>query len=245
LELLWDINYGLEKTKINPIINRLNNLILYFNMTTKIQRKTMMDYLVDKLEGSEEIVKPMSKEMRGIDTNYILFGQDRINGILVLVDKKFTGTKFSELDFSIRYCEIENGEKKFDRYNYIFMKNGTDFFRSAAQNNRFKSDKGLSLKHLSNEDVNNLILMRPEEILSMDKNNGFVQYYQPSSPRLKEGVLTYSFANVELDYSHIENNNFKPQNKDSKRLFLANPARFDQGDLKFHDNSYVLPRDWN
>ena len=204
----------------------------------------MLDYLVDKLESSEDLVQPVSKELNGIKTNYILFGQDRTDGILVLVDKKFTKGKFNNLDSSITYAKTKEGEKRFNRANYIFMKDGTNFFRSAAKDNRFKSNKDLSLKYYSNGDINNMILMSPVEILSKDKKFGYVQYYQPESSRLEEGVLTCSFSNVEFDYSHIENNRFKPTNKDSKRLFLANFERFDNCDLKLNDKGFVLDRNY-
>ena len=200
----------------------------------------MLDYLVDKLESSEELVQPVSKELNGIKTNYILFGQDRTDGILVLVDKKFTKGKFNNLDSSITYAKTKEGEKRFNRANYIFMKDGTNFFRSAAKDNRFRR----SLSYYSNENINNMILMSPAEILSKDKKFGYVQYYQPESSRLEEGVLTFLFSNYEFDYSHIENNRFKPTNKDSKRLFLANFERFDSGDFKLNDKGFVLDRNY-
>jgi len=211
-------------------------------MTTKLQRKNMMDYLIDKLEGSEEIVQPISKNMNGIETNYILFGpsRDKIDGISVLVDKKFTKRRFDRLNSLINYAKDGSGETKFHRKNYIFLKDESTFFRSAAEDIRYKSTKNLSLKYYDEGKIDNAKLLTPEEIFSKDQNLGYVQYCQPESSREEFGILTYLYGFFEFNYDHIDNSFAKEG--ESKRWFIANKRRLDQGDLKLHNNGYILDR---
>jgi len=103
---------------------------------------------------------------------------------------------------------------------FIFYKDGENFFRSAAQENSFKSRNRLALKHYSMDEVNRMILLSPEERL-IRNIRPYLQYYQPKSERLEEMLVTFKFKPVEYDYSHIpSDSSFIPTNKSSERIFL-------------------------
>jgi hypothetical protein len=66
-----------------------------------------------------------------------------------------------------------------------------------------------------------MIEFRPEEIFVRGIRNRRVQYYQPASERLNEGIEHFVFDNVLFDYSHIPaEQRFGDIEKTSERLFI-------------------------
>jgi len=107
----------------------------------------------------------------------------------------------------------------------VFYKDGKTFFRSAAKDNNFKGSLDLSLKNYTSEQIQRMIMFRPEEAY-MAGRCGVLQYYQPKSDRLDEALATFGFEPVRFDYSHIDSRErFKPQNRDSSKLFIWSPDR--------------------
>jgi len=181
-------------------------------MVSRQQKKQMLDYLVAKLEGSEEKVKPATKELiPGINSSYILLGDD---GIVFLADQYYAGGKLEGL--------YSRNKQRFPRFGIVFYKDGKTFFRSAAEANYFKKENELSLKHYDDASMQKMMLLRPEEIFVQGLSDRVgVQYYQPESPRLTEALAFFRFGPVTFDYSHIpRENRFGPLTKESERLFI-------------------------
>lgn len=196
-------------------------------MITKQQQKTMQDYLVAKLAGSSESIEPRSKEiLPGITTNYILVNPD---GVVLLIDKVYSGSSFEELHRRVF--------KQRQNIGIAIYKDSETFFRSAARKKRFKKDNGLSLKNYSNEELYRMILFRPEEFFIFSRSK-FIQYYQPTSSRLTEEIVSYQFTRVRFDYSHISYyDRFQPQNTDSKKLFIWNSRMETKNPLVLKDSN--------
>ncbi|MFA5258505.1 MAG: hypothetical protein WC979_04200 [Candidatus Pacearchaeota archaeon] len=181
-------------------------------MVSRQQKKQMLDYLVAKLEGSEEKVRPVTKELiPGIKSNYILLGED---GIVFLADQYYAGARLKGL--------YSRNKERFPRFGIVFYKDGKTFFRSAAEANYFKKEHELSLKKYDDASMQKMMLLRPEEIFVHRLSDRVgVQYYQPDSPRLEEALASFKFGSVEFDYSHIPSENrFGPVTKESERLFI-------------------------
>jgi hypothetical protein len=120
----------------------------------------------------------------------------------------------------------------------VLFKDGKTFFRSAAEKHGFKSSDNyeLSLKNYNSSEIQRIICLRPEEIFLRAVTRNQVQYYQPASERLDQGLVVYKYDNVEFDYSHIdENDGFKPENRESTKLFIWN-------DSDFHDGKFELKK---
>lgn len=204
-------------------------------MVTRQQKRNMLDYLVAKLEGGEEQIVPITERLlrnRPIDTAYIEVGED---GIVFLLDQLYPGGSFSPV--------YEWMKQNKSRVGLVLLKDGKTYFRSAAEDNYWKAQKELSLKHYRGA-MNRLILLRPEEKFARDKKS-WVQYYQPDSPKLEESLVSFQFGNVEFDYSHIEDSSrFKPQNKDSERLFLVQDKKVEvAGNLVLNSRGYLVERE--
>jgi len=181
-------------------------------MVSKQQKKQMLDYLVTKLEGSEERVIPVKRKLvLGIESSYIMLGSD---GMVFLVDQHYPAEKLENIYSANR--------ENYPRFGVVFLKDSKTFFRSAAAANYFKKEHELSLKHYSNDAMQNMILLRPEEIFVRGlANQAWLQYYQPDSPRLEEALASFKFGPVEFDYSHIPSERrFGSITQESKRLFI-------------------------
>ena len=180
-------------------------------MIRKAESQRMLDYIVSKLEGSNEKITPSKRELVGnIKSNLIFVGE---NGIVLMVDKTYPRNLFKYL------YQIARQEK--ERVASVVFKDGETFFRSAAEKNYFKKNHYLSLKNYDNEEMQRMMLLRPEELFLAQNNFGLVQYFQPESPRQEEGLETFRFKPVKFDYSHIDSNyRFKPENTSSQRLRL-------------------------
>lgn len=198
-------------------------------MIKKKDRQRMRDYLISKLELSYPKLELMNKEiLNGIESNYI-FVEPSQTEVVFLIDREYPKNSFNTIYkiFHGRGVEIAP----------VFFKDGSTFFRNAAEKNYFKKEENLSLKNYTNNDLQKMILFRPEErfVNSMQK---YLQYYQPESSKLKEGLETFEFKPVYFDYSHIPRDRFKPLNKDSERLFIWINRIHREGYLKF-DKGYL------
>ncbi len=189
-------------------------------MVNQRQKAEMRDYIVARLEASGLKAEPRTREIlkgSGIETSYILTGDN--GGIVLLADRVYPGDGFRRTYQGVRE-QIPNVAA-------VVFKDGKTFFRSAVgeeeitgiKSKRFKSDKGLSLKNYTDEELRKMISFRPEEEFLRLAKQGTVQYYQPDSDRLERGIATYKFEPVVFDYSHIPSEaRFGPVQKDSERL---------------------------
>lgn len=173
------------------------------------QKREMIDYMVSRLDGSGERISPVRLDLQRIgNVDLIKVGDD---GIVLLANRAFPNDGLRQLYGLAR-------EKK-QRVATVFYKDGETFFRSAAEKGYFgklKDDR--SLKNYTTDDMHRMILTRPEEVFMADRNK-YVQYYQPQSERLQQGIVSVSFSPVKFDYSHRRFvNGFELENKDSEKL---------------------------
>ena len=206
-------------------------------MASRAMKKEMLDYLVAKMKGCNPSVEPAAKEMiPGIRSSYIKVGK---NGLVLLVDQAYPNDGLEEM----RDMAKNQGRTNMA---YVFLKDGELFFRSsvAGMNGkpglhtmRGKQEKGLSLKRYSKEELQKMITFRPEEVFVFGEKRKALQYYQPESPNLEEGLENFEFKNVHFDYGHISGDS--PEEKDSVRLHIwtlrnhnTSPLVLDDGYLK-------------
>ncbi len=201
-------------------------------MTSKKQRQEMLDYVYEKLKSSSDNVKPLKKEvLPGIETSFVLVGE---KGIVVMVDQPYPQPSMD------RICSSASSQRP-DAV-FILLKDGITFFRNAAERNYFKKSKGLSLKGYTDQQMHQMILFRPEEIL-LGSRRQVLQYYQPSSERLEQAIVSFRFQPVVFDYSHINSNaRFRPADRQSERLHIWTGKGEVKGDLKV-DRGYLVPRE--
>lgn len=183
-------------------------------MTNRKQRDEMRDYLVANLRGAHQRVEPVRiKGEGGVEPTTLLVDD---NSAVLLVDQVFTGKQFRKW-YSAALSTKHNVVP-------VFYKDGKTFFRSAAKDNFFKQQKELSLKHYTPEQMHRMIAFRPEEKIAFPRGpNGWIQYYQPRSATLEQGVVSFKFEPVQLDYSHLPEYNLK--NTDSTRLHIWNDKK--------------------
>jgi hypothetical protein len=191
----------------------------------------MTGYLEAKLKSAHPKVEVKRGNLfRDIVTTYITVDGD---GIILLVDQIYPGNSFDKAHVQAR--------AQFSKIGAVVLKDGKTFFRSAAQKNHFKSRHNLSLKHYSSDEINRMILLRPEESFLKDIT-GMVEYFQPESARLKEGLVIADFGDVSYDYSHIPSDGFKPKDRESTKIFISKFKEVDDSnglELKKSNNSYV------
>jgi hypothetical protein len=219
-------------------------------MVNQREKAQMRDYVMSHLEGSGETITPKSKEVvPGITSNYLLVGKtgEAASGAVILVDQKYPKSTLRQLN------EVfTNPRNNIANIAYVLFKDGETFFRSAAageeetgiHSKRSKLRDDRSLKNYTDEDLRRMISFRPEEEFCMSRNSGWIQYYQPQSDRLEEGVVSYKFSPVTFDYSHLSAEaRFGPETKDSERLRIwAEDKRISMpGPLKL-DGRYLKPR---
>ena len=197
----------------------------------------MLDYLVANLDGSSNLIEPnQNTEIQGIQTSYIKLD----NGIVIIVDDKYENNTLEILyEKAVRQTQKA---KHPQTVSLVFLKDGKTFFRSAAQNNRWKSQMYMSLKDYSDEEINRIITFRPEEEFARSQNReSRLQYYQLESERLKESVVTYKFVPVTFDYSHIPSNKrFGPMQVESRKLRIWNQTLSHSGKLRLDLDSGLL-----
>lgn len=199
-------------------------------MVKRKEQQRMMDFLVASLEGSSQSITPaFDQPIGGVQADYIQVGKE---GAVLLVDKVFPGDSFR------RVCL--GAQSQFGpNLALVFYKDGKTFFRSSAQDNYYKKDKDLSLKHYSTEDLQRMITTRPEEA-SLIERGRLIQYFQPESERLQEGVVSFKFKPVRFDYSHVNSSvRFKPENRDSSKMVIWTERREHGNSLRLN-NSYLV-----
>lgn len=210
-------------------------------MTNKTEKKAIRDYLVDRLSDSGISVIPYEQSVAGNDVAFITASDQNTgkNGLVILVDRIFTGD-------SLRHVKGQFRNSQWDNIAFAFYKDGKTFFRAGVKfdsYSRGKSKYGLSLKHYNNVEINRMINFRPEEQLAYEQGKGWVQYYQPTSQNLSEGIVNLKFEAVRFDYSHITEyeGRFKPANKDSEKLRIWKERNENSGKLKI-ESGFLLPR---
>lgn len=219
-------------------------------MITTEKRKKMLDYIVSKLEPNYSKVEPMTRRLsHTIETTYV-----KVNdGILLLVDKGFLvkddNTKYNTLyntlhDIYNKACAYSQLNYSKNNVGFIIYKDGKKFFRAAAPRHQFKANKNLSLKNYKDK-MHNLIFFTPEEkfIYNLSKksqNSGILNYYQPESEKLKEGIILYEFQPVIFDYSQINSNvKFKPKNGPSQKDHLWINNNFINENIKLQNGNII------
>ena len=194
---------------------------------TKKQRNHMRDYLISKLEASASRVEPVIVEIApGIKTNYISVGDEEK---ILLIDRVYPKKTMNHV---YRVLQSEG------RVTPIFYKDGETFFRNAIKKNYFKKNKHLSLKNYSNQEMHRMILFRPEESF-VSSIRDWLQYFQPVSERLSEGVESFKFEPVEFNYDHIGSDRFQPENRDSEKLRIWIDRRHREENLEIYKNYLV------
>jgi len=210
-------------------------LIIFLElMVSKMQKKEMMDYVVSQLKNPFTIISPQSRNLiKGIESNYILVGD---KGLVFLIDQQYPNNSLDK----IHDGALNDGKD----IAFTFLKDGKTFFRSATSAKRFKKDRNLSLKYYSDNELHKMIMFRPEEefALSLGKCFGgsWVQYYQPNSNRLQEGIVSYEFEPVIYDYSHIpRNERFGGNSAESQKLRIWNRRTLNPGNIRLKDRFLI------
>lgn len=201
----------------------------------------MLDYIISKLEKNYSTIEPKkSKPYNGIVANYIKLD----NGLLLLIDQGFIvkeGKRNTNTLIPIYSSAIAYTRDKFnnDNVGFLIYKDGKKFFRAAAPKNYYKAEKRLSLKNYTDEQLRKMIFFRPEEKFIYDMNKK-LQYYQPKSERLSEGIITYKFEPVIFDYSHIDSHSrFKPTNKPSEKNHIWTEFEFINEDIILYKGKII------
>lgn len=199
-------------------------------MVNRANREQMRDYIFSKLEPSHEKVDSTTFEfVPGIKSNCILVDEE---GIVLLIDRVYPDKTLNRV-YSVAQSERSNIAP-------VLFKDGKTFFRNAVEKNYFKKDKFLSLKNYSDKELNQMILFRPEEIFLNSKRE-WVQYFQPRSERLEEGIESFKFRPVIFDYSHIDSyERFKPRDRTSERLHIWDQRIHTTGDLRLGERYLKL-----
>lgn len=191
-------------------------------MVNQTQKTQMRDYMVDILRVNHTKAEPRSKQLiPGCgETDYILLGGDPREGAVLLVNRSYPKDNLNKIYKGISEHISNTG--------FVFFKDGKTFFRSSAAGeavngikskaSKLRDDR--SMKNYTLEDFHKMIAPRPEEKFAI-RTKGWIQYYQPGSERLEEGIVSYKFKPVELDYSHIPSDErFGPLTKDSERTYI-------------------------
>jgi hypothetical protein len=203
------------------------------NMVSKKEKARMMDFMVASLEGSGQKITPIqAHNFRGHSGLVNCIGVEN-KGIIILIDQAFPGNSWLNI---LCASQRQFGEN----VGFVFYKDGKTFFRSAAEKNYFKKSKGLSLKNYSTEEMQKMILLRPEEG-EINGSREWIQYFQPESTRLDEGLVSFKFGPVVFDYDHIDKGEFKPSDRESTKLFICKEKVEHIQELEFNGR-YVLNR---
>ncbi|MBI2628963.1 hypothetical protein HYW74_02680 [Candidatus Pacearchaeota archaeon] len=209
-------------------------------MVSRQQKKEMQEYIASALEGSSSYIEPRNRIISGINSNYILIGEGATKGLVVMVDQPYPNQALEEF-----YNKALN-----QRLNpaFVFFKDGKTFFRSAMagkdatgiKSKRRKQKDELGLKEYSNEELRRMISFRPEEEFAKSVQP-FVQYYQPESDRLEQGIVSYKFEPVVFDYSHIPPKErwYTSEQDESTKLRIWTDRNFNSGKLKLEEGLLV------
>jgi hypothetical protein len=194
-------------------------------MVSQREKRQMMDYISARLENEGRQVVSIAGNLANC-----IYLQDK--GLVLMVDRVFPKSEFPRA--------FAQAKEITPNVAAVVYKDGETFFRSAAageeetgiraKHSKLRDDR--SLKNYTSEDMKNVISFRPEEEFLRNRNGGWVQYYQPQSDRLQEGIVSYRFEPVTFDYSHIPDSaRFGPIQKDSERLRIWKQKGFNSGAL--------------
>jgi len=203
-------------------------------MVTKAEKKRMQEYIASKLVGSGLGVVSIAEG--SVDSIVV-----PDVGTVLLVNKTFPNDGLRPIYNQARQISPNVA--------VVFYKDGRTFFRNAAhgeeaglQGVNFKAD--LSLKLYATEQINRMITLRPEEKFAKSTKQGWIQYYRPQSTGLEEGIETFKFLPVTLDYSHIPaENRVGDVQETSKRwsLWADEQRRHYDCNLEIR-NGFLVPR---
>lgn len=200
-------------------------------MASAKEKRQMMDFFVDRLRTASGAVVPASVDFGdGKKINYIVVDN---GGAVLLVDRAYPNESFAQARKYLKQTKSSVAT--------VFYKDEGTFFRSASRDNQFKGSLDFSLKKYTPEQIQRMITFRPEERYMVGRDEA-IQYYQPKSDRLQEALATFGFEPVRFDYSHIdERERFKPQNRDSSKLFIWSPDEREEltGDIRLSENFLV------
>jgi hypothetical protein len=208
-------------------------------MTSREIKSKMMDYVAGKLEGSGFKIVPVRKSLvSGIVSNYIKVDN---KGTVILVDQAYPGDSLSR----VYDIATQNGFKDIA---FAILKDGETFFRSGVAGiygpaglHSVRAKRRGSLKEYAGR-LDKIISFRPEEVFifgkKKKKDGAVLQYYQPGSECLGEGLENFLFRPVVFDYSHIPRGEFRPDDRESKRLHLWTARRHNTSQLVL-DEGYL------
>ncbi len=179
-------------------------------MTSKAQKKDMLDYIVERLGNSGEMLEPRSDSEFGIKASYIRVGA---HGLVLLIDRTF-----SRKEFNMLYSRAENYAALTETYAptgepitklaVVFFKDGKTYFKSAAKDIASAQRDG-SLKQYTSQDLHRFISCQHsekriiEQTIHSPRKRTRIQYYQPESDRLSQALVSFTFRPVMLDYRHL------------------------------------------
>ncbi len=185
-------------------------------------KKERLEQMVSHLSQNLEHYNQYKFEKRDFDGTGIVYylAKDR-DAIVLLPKNTYTEEQFRALGNTIKNRGYV--------FNFLFYKDGVDFFRSAAdeegtglQGKTFKLKEDGTLKNYSHEDMYRMIQLTKPEIMTREKLKT-VHYYQPKSEKLEEGIVSFDFDNVVHDYSHIPASaRYGPVTKNSKLIYMWN-----------------------
>ncbi len=213
-------------------------------MTNREYKDQMLDYVVRNLSNGghdvrirrQDLLCKMNPAMKGESTYLLVDADTPEKGLVLLVDRVYTGAKFDILTSGIR--------KSWSNSAVLFLKDGETYFRNSASRHDYKRRKDLSLKEYTADETHKMIMLSPAEIKEMMRNrkrNGTMdlQYYQPKSERLEEAIVTYRFDTVEYDYSHVPSYRFQVRNRESERIFIWKEKLERTGQIKLHNGRII------
>ena len=191
-------------------------------MPSKTEKARMKDFLLERIVSAGFGVEPVSKEIASSKVNYLKVDDGAKKSIVLLVGEKYTQERF-------RLLYLKAKDQFGDDFGTVFYKDGKTFFRSYALPVRVTGKRNRSLRFYDESEIRRMILLTPEEITA--RRRGFLQYYQPESERLSEGLRTFKFVSVNSDYGYIPSDDERkiPAEKNSPRLFVWNSDFFCDG----------------
>ena len=191
-------------------------------MTSKKQRQAMQEYIVSRLEASNPHTEPRTKKIGRKNSSYVLVGEEaETAGIVLLIDQHYSRQDFLDL-----YRQAKQYKKDVA---VVLIKDGTTFFRPAKHRGHKRRKPDRSLKKYSAQELQKLLMLHPIESF-LAENRDSMQYYQPESERLEEGLECFQFKPVVFDYTGREEW-YLPEERKSESLFLWTDRKHLEGDL--------------
>jgi len=201
-------------------------------MTSTEYKDRMLEFVAGSMKHSRRSIIPVKKKLASlkeydITSRYII--DDTFGGrdIVLMVDRDYPEEAFKLFyNAAVKESATMNPDQDGPNVGVVFDRD--EFFRSAAERYEFKKTHGLSLKHYTDKQLDQMIFLKPAQMALMEtKNRGaqrkWMQFYQSQYRDLREELVSYQFEKVRFDYSHINpTERFKPDNKDSKKLYIWN-----------------------